>query len=98
MELRIGSTARLARLLPEPGVMVIQAVLGNASPSLTALVSQGLRQRNILPPRFFGPEGNFSNGPDIVQTVAGLLGLAQSPQLTPALAPLGTCRFLTSLY
>ena len=77
--------------------MMVQAVLGNASPSLTALVSQGLRQGNILPPTLFGPEENFSNGPEIVHTVAELLGIALSPQLAPALAPHGTFHLYSSL-
>ena len=62
----------------------MQAVLGNASLSLTALVSQDLRQRNILPLALFGPEGSFSSGPQIIQAVAGILGVAIP---LPALAP-----------
>lgn len=69
--------------------MLVQAVLGTASPSLTALVSQGLRQGNILPRTLFGPEGNFSNGPEIVQAVAQLLGIPQRALRTLAPAPLG---------
>lgn len=68
----------------------MQAVLGSASPSLTALVSQGLRQGNVLPRTLFGPEGNFSNGPEIVQAVAELLRINQGPLRAHAPAPLGT--------
>ena len=73
----------------------MQAVLGNASPSLTALVSQDLRQRNILPLALFGPEGSFSCGPHIIQAVAGILGVALP---LPALAPAPMSNFRCSWY
>ena len=60
----------------------MQVVLGNASPSLTSLVSQGLRQSSIVPSVLFGPEGNFSSGPQIIQAIARLLGPNQSSPTT----------------
>ena len=75
----------------------MQAVLGNANPSLTALVSQDLRQKNVLPLAVFGPEGSFSSGPQIIQAVAGILGVA--PPLPPP-APMGNsqCSWYLDFY
>ena len=75
----------------------MQAVLGDASPSLTALVSQDLRQMNILPLAVFGPEGSFSSGPQIIQAVAGILGVALP---LPAPAPMGNswCSWYLDFY
>ena len=58
---------------------------------MIALVSQGLRRENVLPLAIFGPEGNFSNGAEIVGAIAAILGVAQGSQLgfTSAAIPLG---------
>jgi hypothetical protein len=71
----------------------LQDVLNSASPSLVAEVSQRLHLGNILPPVLFGPEGNLSSGPDIVQAIirlldgaTGSLSLSFAPAITPAVA------------
>ena len=64
----------------------MQNILDSASASLTTLVSQGLRQRAVLPLALFGPEGNFGSGSQIVQAVARILGTAL-PLPQAALAP-----------
>lgn len=71
----------------------MQDVLNSASPSLVAEVSQGLHGGNILPPVLFGPEGNLSSGPDIVQAIirlldgaTGSLSLLFAPATAPAVA------------
>ena len=72
----------------------VKDVLGNASPSLIALVDQVLRRGNVLPRAIFGPEGNFSNGAEIGGAIAVILGIAQGSQLPSAATPLGA-HFMT---